>query len=175
MRPGPERARLDARESLFLIDGPCAGTSLFLRRLGPTTSAARRAVLYLHGATFPSALSIAHRFDGESWRDALCAAQLSVWGLDLVALGTPEELTARLGLAAKGSDVLVDYDVFESITNAGKMLLLTSWRSADDAGRWTPKTFADVAELRHRRVRNVREYGMFERREAAQYFPDAKR
>jgi hypothetical protein len=34
--------------------------------------------------------------------------------------------------------------------------------------------FAHVAKLRHRRARNVRDYGMFERREAAQYFPDAK-
>jgi hypothetical protein len=34
--------------------------------------------------------------------------------------------------------------------------------------------FADVAAHRHRRARNVRDYGMFERREAAQYFPDAR-
>ncbi len=32
----------------------------------------------------------------------------------------------------------------------------------------------NLAKLRHRRARNVRDYGMFERREAAQYFPDAK-
>jgi hypothetical protein len=28
-----------------------------------------RVVLYVHGATFPSAVSIAHRFDGRSLRD----------------------------------------------------------------------------------------------------------
>jgi hypothetical protein len=32
-----------------------------------------------------------------------------------------------------------------------------------------------VAKMRHRRLRNVRDYGMFERREAPQYYPDAKR
>src|SRR6202034_4433167 len=69
---------------------------------------------------------------------------------------------------------MVDYDLFESIYNPGKMLLLTSWKTAEDSSRWTPKMFADVAKLRHRRARNVRDYGMFERREAAQYFPDAK-
>jgi pimeloyl-ACP methyl ester carboxylesterase len=44
-------------------------------------------VLYVHGATFPSALSIAHRFDGTSWRDALCRAGFDVWGLDFYGFG----------------------------------------------------------------------------------------
>jgi pimeloyl-ACP methyl ester carboxylesterase len=41
----------------------------------------------VHGATFPSALSIAHRFDGRSWRDALCEDGLHVWGLDFHGYG----------------------------------------------------------------------------------------
>ena len=49
---------------------------------GPATIA-----LYVHGGTFPSALSIAHRFDGESWRDALCAAGFHTWGLDFHGFG----------------------------------------------------------------------------------------
>ena len=44
-------------------------------------------VLYVHGATFPSALSIAHRFDGRSWRDELCAAGFHVWGFDFHGYG----------------------------------------------------------------------------------------
>jgi heme-degrading monooxygenase HmoA len=69
---------------------------------------------------------------------------------------------------------LADHDVFESIYNPRKMLLLTSWKTAGDSARWTPSTFTGVAKLRHRRVRNVRDYGMFERREAAQYYPDVQ-
>ena len=86
----------------------------------------------------------------------------------------PELLTSRLGLAAQAAG-LVEHDVFESITNPGKMLLLTSWKTAADAARWTPSAFRGVAELRHRCVRNVRDYGLFERREAAQYFPEVDR
>jgi pimeloyl-ACP methyl ester carboxylesterase len=41
----------------------------------------------VHGGTFPSALSIAHRFDGRSWRDELCAAGFHVWGLDFLGFG----------------------------------------------------------------------------------------
>jgi pimeloyl-ACP methyl ester carboxylesterase len=82
-------AKLDPREEHFRIPGPHEGLSLFLRFL-PAANAAfrpRRAVLYVHGATFPSALSIAHRFDGKSWRDALNEAGFDVWGLDFHGFG----------------------------------------------------------------------------------------
>jgi pimeloyl-ACP methyl ester carboxylesterase len=44
-------------------------------------------VLYVHGGTFPSALSIAHRFGGTSWRDELSVAGYHVWGLDFHGFG----------------------------------------------------------------------------------------
>jgi pimeloyl-ACP methyl ester carboxylesterase len=80
--------KLDPREQHFRIPGPREGLSLFLRFL-PTaaTKARRRATLYIHGATFPSALSIAHRFEGHSWRDALNEAGFDVWGLDFYGFG----------------------------------------------------------------------------------------
>jgi hypothetical protein len=81
--------KLDAREAHFRIPGPRQGLSLFLRYLAAanTEFRPRRAVLYVHGATFPSALSIAHRFDGRSWRDALNDAGFDVWGLDFYGFG----------------------------------------------------------------------------------------
>src|SRR5262245_58261256 len=74
--------RLDLREYHYWIAGPHEGLRLFLRRLSPAhpTASRPRPVLYVHGATFPSGLSIAHRFDGISWRDWLCAAGFDVWG-----------------------------------------------------------------------------------------------
>jgi len=82
--------KLDPREQHFRIPGPIEGLSLFLRLLPAETAAlshSRRAVLYVHGATFPSALSIAYRFDGRSWRDSLCDAGFDVWGLDFYGFG----------------------------------------------------------------------------------------
>src|SRR5580765_5206198 len=78
--------KLDPREQHFRIPGPHRGLQLFLRRLEPVQGRARP-VLYVHGGTFPSALSIAHRFDGYSWRDALCDAGFDVWGLDFHGFG----------------------------------------------------------------------------------------
>lgn len=81
--------KLDPREEHFRISGPREGLSLFLRYLPSANSTlqTRRAVLYVHGATFPSALSVAHRFDGKSWRDALNEAGFDVWGLDFYGFG----------------------------------------------------------------------------------------
>jgi pimeloyl-ACP methyl ester carboxylesterase len=79
--------KLDSREEHFRIDGP-AGRKLFLRYLPATAQrSSTRAVLYVHGATFPSALSVAYRFDGRSWRDALCDAEFDVWALDFIGFG----------------------------------------------------------------------------------------
>ena len=83
------RARLDPNERHVRIPSPQAGLSLFLRHLPPTRNVGgdQRIVLYVHGGTFPSALSIAHRFDGRSWRDALCDAGHHVWALDFHGFG----------------------------------------------------------------------------------------
>ena len=86
-RKTAETPKLDPREQHFRIPWK-QGLNLFLRYLGPTAAPGdTRIVLYLHGATFPSALSIAHRFDGHSWRDELNAAGFHVWGLDFVGYG----------------------------------------------------------------------------------------
>lgn len=74
------------------------------------------------------------------------------------------------GLPAGGA---VDHDVFASIYNPRKLALLVSWADADTATAWTPAVGPDIAVLRHRAVRVVRDYGKFDRREAPQYYPDA--
>src|ERR1700731_3824830 len=82
-------SKLDAREEHFQIPSEMDGLTLFLRYLGPARAlCSQKTVLYIHGATFPSALSIAHRFDGYSWRDHLNAAGYHVWGLDFLGFGS---------------------------------------------------------------------------------------
>jgi heme-degrading monooxygenase HmoA len=67
---------------------------------------------------------------------------------------------------------LLDREVFESITSPGKLLILASWRDGSAAANWHPERSADGAEVRHRQVRVIRDYGMFDRREAPQFYPD---
>jgi pimeloyl-ACP methyl ester carboxylesterase len=85
MMPAP---KLDPSETHARISSSRAGLHLFLRHLPPAKGVTPRgAVLYVHGGTFSSALSIAHRFDGRSWRDELCDAGFHVWGLDFHGFG----------------------------------------------------------------------------------------
>jgi heme-degrading monooxygenase HmoA len=64
---------------------------------------------------------------------------------------------------------LIEHDFFVSIYNAGKLALLASWRDRSSAEKFTPPASTG---LRHRIVRVVRDYGMFDRRESPQYYPD---
>jgi heme-degrading monooxygenase HmoA len=85
----------------------------------------------------------------------------------------PGLIPALLGLDSAAS-TLIGHDLFKSIAIAGKLALLCSWRDAEAADSWTPKSFGGVKEIRHRVVRVVRDYGMFDRREAPQYYPEVK-
>jgi pimeloyl-ACP methyl ester carboxylesterase len=72
---------------VFHIPSPVAGLALQMFHQPAAASAGRRAVLYVHGATFPAALSIGFRFDGRSWADALSEAGFDVFGLDFLGFG----------------------------------------------------------------------------------------
>ena len=80
-------------------------------------------------------------------------------------------IAARLGALDAANPGLVDWDIFESIVQPGKFILLTSWRDAA-AAEGSPPGGADI---RQRRVRVIRDYGMFDRAEAPQYYPPVPR
>jgi heme-degrading monooxygenase HmoA len=85
----------------------------------------------------------------------------------------PEDVAKWLGLAVKASG-LVSWDVFDAVLAPGDVILLTSWRDENAAQAYEASTeLPDGARLR--RIRVVRDYGMFDRRESPQYYPDAVR
>jgi heme-degrading monooxygenase HmoA len=94
---------------------------------------------------------------------------------DKLKTGLPrDELFEHLRFDPRAGGVL-DHELFESITNPGKLLILGSWRDESAAVGWSPVPFEGAREIRHRRVRVIRDYGMFDRREAPQYYPDVDR
>lgn len=118
-------AKLDAREQHFRIPGPRDEMALFLRALpaARTDFVPRRAVLYVHGATFPSALSIAHRFDGRSWRDALCGAGFDVWGLDFYGFGCSDRYGEMSRPAQDNAPLCVAEDAAAQLATAVRFIL----------------------------------------------------
>ena len=77
-----------------------------------------------------------------------------------------DEAARLLGLRAEAPG-LVAWDVFEAVLTPGDFILMTTWRDSVAAD------YAHPAQARRRDVRIVRDYGMFDRREAPQYFPPA--
>ncbi|MPW15675.1 antibiotic biosynthesis monooxygenase [Paraburkholderia sp. CNPSo 3157] len=69
---------------------------------------------------------------------------------------------------------LVSWDAFEAVLTAGDVILLTAWRDEQAATSYV-KTLALPDGARLRSVRVIRDYGMYDRREAPQYYPDAPR
>jgi pimeloyl-ACP methyl ester carboxylesterase len=117
--------KLDPREAHFRIPGPHDGLSLFLRFLPAlnTEFRPRRAVLYVHGATFPSALSIAHRFDGRSWRDALTDAGFDVWGLDFYGFGHSDRYAEMSKPAIGHPPLCIAEDAARQLAAAARFIL----------------------------------------------------
>jgi heme-degrading monooxygenase HmoA len=88
----------------------------------------------------------------------------------------PQMIPAHLGLNT-ASQGLVNFEVWESINTKGKLALTAGWTTAELARAWKPTPFAGAKAIRHRVVRVVRDYGMFDRREAPQFYaevPDRK-
>jgi len=83
-------------------------------------------------------------------------------------------LATLLGLPTD-ADGLTEQGALESIYHPGKLLLLAAWRDADHARSWWPTAPGGTKSFRHRCVRVIRDYGMFDRREAPQFYPEVKR
>jgi heme-degrading monooxygenase HmoA len=90
------------------------------------------------------------------WKETTNAADCAEW----------------LGLVPKQG--FLDWDLYEAVATPGDIILTATFRDEADA-----KEFEDSVSLpdeaRLRRVRVIRDYGMHDRREAPQYYPEAKR
>ena len=86
---------------------------------------------------------------------------------------SPQESAHYLGLPMQAEGMLA-WDVFDAVLAPGELLLLISWKSARFAQE-LEKTVQMPPDGRWRRVRVIRDYGMFDRREAPQFYPDALR
>ena len=95
------------------------------------------------------------------------------------------DVAARLRPELEKIDGFLSIERFQSLTTEGKYLSLSFWRDEAAVKRWRSHTQHHEAQAAGRndifadyriRVAEVaRDYGMFERREAPQHFPEIKR
>lgn len=83
---------------------------------------------------------------------------------------TADQMVEMIGLQVKSCSGLVAWDVFEAILAPGEVLILYSWIDRTAADHFLQHVSS--AGNRKRQVRVIRDYGMRDRREAPQYYPD---
>jgi heme-degrading monooxygenase HmoA len=81
----------------------------------------------------------------------------------------PADCSEYLGLNPYASDMLA-WDVMEAVLMPGDLILLLSFKN-EAAAKEFERTVTLPPDGRMRRVRVVRDYSMFDRREAPQYYP----
>lgn len=90
--------------------------------------------------------------------------------VDLAENADATPVAASMGFK-ENAPGLVGWDVFDAVLTPGDLILLLSWKNkhaaADYAGHLELRDGA-----RFRQIRVVRDYGMYDRREAPQYYPD---
>jgi heme-degrading monooxygenase HmoA len=83
------------------------------------------------------------------------------------------EVATYLGLD-RGASGIVAWDVYDAVLTPGEMILMCVWKARADAEAFAQSLkMPEGGRLRH--VRVVRDYGMFDRREAPQYYPVVQR
>ena len=80
-------------------------------------------------------------------------------------------VATQLGLRTDARG-LVEWDIFDSVLEPGNPILLQAWADLQNAAS---TAIGGQEKLRHREVRVIRDYGMFDRRENPQYYPDVAR
>ena len=85
----------------------------------------------------------------------------------------PTDCSDYLGLNPYAAG-MIGWDVFDAVLTPGDLILLLSWHTKEDAAAFE-NTLNLPERGRLRRIRVVRDYGMFDRREAPQYYPAVER
>ena len=95
------------------------------------------------------------------------------WPASLSDRAPPSEIATRLGFDPNAGG-LAGWDVYDAVLTPGDLILMMVWKTAANADAFARSAaLPEGARLRH--VRVIRDYGMFDRREAPQYYPAAER
>jgi heme-degrading monooxygenase HmoA len=79
-----------------------------------------------------------------------------------------ESVAKELGLRSEAKG-LIAWDVFDAVLDPGNPILLQAWHDNASASSAAPPP---SNTMRHRMIRIVRDYSMYDRRETPQYYPD---
>lgn len=82
----------------------------------------------------------------------------------------PEGDALSLGLNTKASG-LISWDIYDAVLAPGKHIMMIVWQNKDHADSCRNQLNL-TDDARYRQVRVIRDYSMYDRREAPQYYPE---
>jgi pimeloyl-ACP methyl ester carboxylesterase len=102
----------DTRAEVLATASHAPGVQIRLRHTPPAvaTRPGRIPVLFIHGASFPSALAFDFRMDGQSWMDRLSARGHDVYALDFPGYGLSDPYPDATQAQGRARDVVQDVD-----------------------------------------------------------------
>ncbi len=139
------------------IVDPATGLTIAASSTSPANRKQAVPILYVHGATFASELSVGYRFDNRSWRDVLLDQEHSVWTIDFLGFGRSSRYPAMAGpasgaaplgradMAAGQIDAVVDY-IIKTTGQLQISIIAHSWGTIA-AGRFASLQSGKVARM----------------------------
>jgi pimeloyl-ACP methyl ester carboxylesterase len=95
---------------LFSIASHIPGLNIALTYVKPTTPSKDYAILFLHGSSFPAALSFGFRMNNYSWMDHLADNGHDVYALDFLGYGHADRYPETGKPVGRAQDVYKDVD-----------------------------------------------------------------
>ncbi|KAL7940653.1 hypothetical protein V8C42DRAFT_362124 [Trichoderma barbatum] len=87
---------------------------------------------------------------------------------------SPEVVLEHFSLELDPLDNLVSWDIFDAVLSPGDIIAYLSFKSADASAAFI-RGYGLKTDIRLRQERVIRDYGMYNRYEAPQYYPEIER
>ncbi|KAM0248990.1 hypothetical protein ACHAQJ_009239 [Trichoderma viride] len=84
-----------------------------------------------------------------------------------------KDVFKHLGVELDQAKSLVSWDIFDAVLSPGDLIALLAFETADDASKFV-ETCTKRDNVRFRQERVIRDYGMYNRYEAPQYYPEVE-
>lgn len=94
--------------------------------LRPVALSGRSPVLFIHGASFPSALSFGFRMNGYSWMDKLSENGIESFALDFLGYGNSDRYSGMFSDSSAGSPVGRAIEAYKDIDPAVNVVIRTT-------------------------------------------------
>ncbi|EHK21623.1 uncharacterized protein TRIVIDRAFT_222865 [Trichoderma virens Gv29-8] len=86
----------------------------------------------------------------------------------------PNEVLELLNLEVDPLASLVSWDIFEAVLSPGDVIAYLSFKTSDTSSEFI-RAYETKGDVRLRQERVIRDYGMYDRYEAPQYYPEVQR